>query len=187
VGISILGWEGEEVLKALLEDREIDLPVPEAEAPPRPTSMASGTKPGPPPASGSTGAAGPDAEPIPAGGTRPQGETGPEEAVAGTVILDLAFTSRVPDGVLTLYADDQQILKQQFKYDKKSRFLRPKRALGGFESRLQISSATRTLRIYLLVDAESKLTTLSTDLSAGETRRLIIELYRKGTVEARLE
>ena len=187
VGISVLGWEGEEVLKALLEDRQIALPVPEVETPRTPIPADPGSTRGPQPASASAAAAETQAASGPAGETRPQGDTDPSETLIGTVTLDIAFTSRVPDGVLTLYADDQQILKQQFKYDKKSRFLRPKRALGGFEAHLEISSATRTLRIYLLVDGESKLTTIATDLAAGETRSLIIELFRKGTVEARLE
>jgi hypothetical protein len=88
---------------------------------------------------------------------------------------------------LTLYADEEQILKEQFRYEKKSRLLRPKRPLGGFETTRKISSDIHSLRIYLLVDGESKLTTVSIDLSAGETRALIIEVLRKGAVEARLE
>ena len=103
------------------------------------------------------------------------------------VFLNIQFTSRVPDGVLTLYANEEQILKEQFRYEKKSRLLRPKRPLGGFETTRKISSDIQSLRIYLLVDGESKLTTVSAELSAGETRTLIIEVLRKGAIEASLE
>jgi len=187
VGMSILGWEGEEVLQALLEDHEVALPVPEAE-PIQSTTIAGG-----PSSSGSQQSA--DSPP---GGDASDGSNVPGEAAAqvdsvplettvGAVFLNIQFTSRVPDGVLTLYANEEQILKEQFRYEKKSRLLRPKRPLGGFETTRKISSDIQSLRIYLLVDGESKLTTVSTDLSAGETRTLNIEVLRKGAIEASLE
>jgi serine/threonine protein kinase len=188
VGMSILGWEGEEVLQALLEDQEVALPLPEPEPSETPTRVASSaassdrsSSPGSDAGGGADDSQGLDRD------TDTESDIASAEPAVEPAMLHIQFTSRVPDGVLTLYADDRQILKEQFRYEKKSRLFRPKRALGGFQATREISSATRTLRIYLLVDGESKLTTVSTDLAPGEDRNLIVELFRKGTVEARLE
>ncbi len=187
VGMSILGWEGEEVLQALLEDQEVALPVPEAE-PVQSTTIAAGPSSSRSRQSADSQPGGDAAEGMNVPGeVAPQVGSVPLETTAGAVFLNIQFTSRVPDGVLTLYANEEQILKEQFRYEKKSRLLRPKRPLGGFETTRKISSDVQSLRIYLLVDGESKLTTVSTDLSAGETRTLIIEVLRKGAIEASLE
>ena len=188
VGMSILGWEGEEVLQALLEDQEVALPLPEAAppetSPPVASRAAGSVRSLSPKSDGGDGSE--DSQAL-AQGADTESDTASAEPAVGSVGLHVQFTSRVPDGVFTLYADDQQILKEQFQYEKKSRLLRPKRALGGFQATREISSATRTLRIYLLVDGESKLTTVSTAFAPGEDRNLIVELFRKGTIEARLE
>jgi len=187
VGVSLLGWEGEEVLQALLKDHEVALPVPEIE-PENTTSAAGGVG-----AAGSQPPAGPEAgdaasrRQVSVTETELQSQPSTEHPAIGPVTLNIQFASRMPEGVLTLYADEKQILKEQFRYQKKSRLLRPKRSLGGFDTTREISSTTRTLRIYLLVEGESKLTTITTDLLAGEARTLTIELFRKGTIEASLE
>jgi len=187
VGMSVLGWEGEDVLQALLDDQEVALPVPEAEPvqstdTTRTVSTSNSRRP-----VESTIADGADrAATLVSDAEAPEAPSNLAPA-NGPVNLEVYFTSRVPEGILTLYADDDQILKEQFRYERKSRLLRPKRALGGFETTREVSSGTRTLRIYALVDGESKLTTVPTDFLVGETRRLNIELLRKGTVEANLE
>jgi serine/threonine protein kinase/TolB-like protein len=187
VGVSLLGWEGEEVLQALLEDQEVDLPIPESE----PTRFASatggvGAASSQPPAGSEAGDASSRQQVI-VTETELQSQPSAGDPAVGPVTLHIQFASRMPEGVLTLYADEKQILKEQFRYQKKSRLLRPKRSLGGFDTTREISSSTRTLRIYLLVEGESKLTTVTTDLLAGEERTLTIELFRKGTIEASLE
>ncbi len=187
VGVSLLGWEGEEVLQALLEDQEVDLPIPESE----PTRSASatggvGAASSQPPAGSEAGDASSRQQVI-VTETELQSQPSAGDPAVGPVTLHIQFASRMPEGVLTLYADEKQILKEQFRYQKKSRLLRPKRSLGGFDTTREISSSTRTLRIYLLVEGESKLTTVTTDLLAAEERTLTIELFRKGTIEASLE
>ena len=187
VGMSVLGWEGEEVLQALLEDLAVALPVPDAEpVQSTPTTSSRATSDSRSPDQVEIADAADESAPLVTDADAPDG---PSDLLpsTGPVTLEVHFTSRVPAGILTLYADDTQIIKEQFQYEKKSRLLRPKRALGGFDATREISSAIRTLRVYLLVDGESKLTTLSTEFLAGETRTLSIELFRKGTVEARLE
>jgi hypothetical protein len=187
VGVLLLGWEGEDVLQALLEDQEVALPVPETEPAPSTTTARGPSSTGSqPPAVGKPSGESGDSMGI-TGETAPEVDSALQGTAAGAVFLNIRFTSRVPDGVLTLYADEEQILKEQFRYEKKSRLLRPKRPLGGFETTRKISSDIRSLRIYLLVDGESKLTTLRTELLAGETRTLSIEVLRKGAIEASLE
>ena len=187
VGMSVLGWEGEEVLQALLDDQSVVLPVPSRDPTPSTVTDSTGGTSARRPSS-QTEAVGASSQPedriTEAGSPEDTSGLKPE---AGPVVLEIHVTSRIPTGVLTLYADDVQILKEQFRYEKKSRLLRPKRALGGFNASREISSSTRTLRIYLLVDGESKLTTVSVEFLAGETRGLDIELLRKGNVEVHVE
>ena len=187
VGMSVLGWEGEDVLQALLDDQAVALPVPEIEpAEPTITTRTVSTSDSREPGDLATTDAPKSTETLvaDAGTTEDLSSLAPS---TGPVTLEVHFTSRVPAGILTLYADDAQILKEQFRYEKKSRLLKPKRTLGGFDAIGEVSPATRTLRIYLLVEGESKLTTVPTEFRAGETRRLNIELLRKGKVEALLE
>ncbi len=130
VGMSVLGWEGEDVLQALLDDQAVALPVPEIEpAEPTITTRTVSASDSREPGDSATTDAPESTETLvaDAGTTEDLSSLAPS---TGPVILEVHFTSRVPAGILTLYADDAQILKEQFRYEKKSRLLRAQTHAG---------------------------------------------------------
>jgi serine/threonine protein kinase len=110
-----------------------------------------------------------------------------EEIASSDAELRIEFTTFEPEGVLTIYADNQQVLSESFTFEerKKGPFGR-KRVAGSLSARQAVPAATQTLRIYLLVGNETKLVTLETDLKDTTGHELQVELTRKGELLASL-
>lgn len=119
----------------------------------------------------------------------PATEAGTETVAAeGDVSLQIDLTTYEPEGVLTVYADDNQILSEDFEFgERKKGVLGRKRVAGNFSARQSIPAATRSIRVYVLVGNETKLVTIEPELTAGSAAQLDIELTRKGELLATLQ
>ena len=61
------------------------------------------------------------------------------------------FFTEVPEGVLTVYADDRQIVREQFRFSKRTGFLRSEKQPGTLHYDKQLPSGRLVLRIYVAV------------------------------------
>ena len=189
VGLSVLGL-AEHQLPSEPESVAIEQIAAEA-PPPRQQTTARAPPPEPTPTSTKSSAASNDRpesvvvkiedEPDPA----TPAETAAVEAM---VALQVELATFEPQGVLTIYADDQQVLREDFEFEGRKRNpLGRRRVAGNLSVRQDIPAATRSLRVYLLLGNETKLVTLDTDLTGAENHTLEIELTRKGLLQAALK
>jgi hypothetical protein len=103
-------------------------------------------------------------------------------------MLDIAMTTFEPEGVLTIYADDKQVLSEDFRFEGRRRGLLGRRkAAGELSARQAVPRDTRSLRVYMLVGNETRLVTLEPDLTDADSYRLVVTLTRKGELEAILK
>ena len=110
------------------------------------------------------------------------------ESSETAVSLQIELTTFEPEGVLTIYADDKQVLSEDFQFEERKKgVLGRKRVAGNFAARQSIPATTQTIRVYVLVDNDTKLVTLEPDLISGSSRQLAIELTRKGELLATLQ
>lgn len=110
------------------------------------------------------------------------------ESTEAAVTLKIELTTFEPAGVLTVYADDKQVLREDFQFgERKKGVLGRKRVAGNFAAHQSIPATTQTLRVYVLVGNDTKLVTLEPDLTSGSSRQLAIELTRKGELLATLQ
>ncbi|MGB3565486.1 MAG: protein kinase [Thermoanaerobaculia bacterium] len=120
--------------------------------------------------------------------TNPEPEPTPAAPVlTGPADLRIDFFSHAPRGVLTIYDEQNQLLRLPFRFVEKSGFLRRKGISGRLESSLQIEPGRTTLRIYVSVGGEEpKPVTLPTTMRPGATYVLRIEVSKDGETKAYL-
>jgi non-specific serine/threonine protein kinase len=181
VGASVLGLAADQ----LPPEPEVEAPVEVAEEIPLPASQPKraaqqsvATKPSPPP-------------PRPTESKVTKIEEAPvtsEVQAAPSVMLEIELNTFEPEGVLTIYADDLQILSEDFHFEgQRKGILGRKKTAGIFSARQSVPANTKTLRVYLLVGNETKLVTLEPSLADATTQRLTVNLTRKGELEASLQ
>jgi hypothetical protein len=114
----------------------------------------------------------------------------PEGQASGTanVVLEIELTTFEPEGVLTIYADDQQVLSENFHFaGKRKGILGRKKTAGSFAARQAVPTGTRSLRVYVMVGNDTKMVTLEPVFEGSTSRRLEVVLTRKGELEAKLQ
>jgi len=105
-----------------------------------------------------------------------------------SVLLEIELTTFEPEGILTIYADDQQILSEDLRFEgKRKGILGRKKAAGTFSARQSVPADTRSLRVYMVVGNETKLVTLEPDFAGATTQQLLVNLTRKGELDASLQ
>jgi non-specific serine/threonine protein kinase len=182
VGISILGWQGEDLLRSYLEHQEIPVPEPLPEEPtvesPLMTELPPSDDVGEPPTPvfipGMTLASARLA-------------STPSTQREETLDLEIELISHLPEGVFTVYADDHQVFSEVFRFSRKRRLMRLGRPIGRLEARRTIPTGARSLRIYLLARGETQFTTLSPDFASSGSSRLEVTVSRKGLLEVQLQ
>ena len=119
--------------------------------------------------------------PIPAGpGT---GASAP----VGDAVLALDFYSDAPEGVLTIYAGERQILRESFHFFKKVSMFKSEPMSGTIEARRKLPAGATSMRIYLaLGDKPARVTTLEGNFLGGSERVLKIRVSKDGQVTAGL-
>jgi len=183
VGASVLGLAAEQ----LPAEPEIVEPPEVAEEEPAPRRESTRAPP-PRPAAQATA-------PQPEASSKQSRVTKVEEAPVGTldpstpvasVTLNIELTTFEPEGVLTVYADDVQVLSEDYKFPGQKKGLLGRKRAGIFTARQEIPATTQTIRVYLLVGNETKLVTLEPEIGSAPTYHLEILLSRKGELEAHL-
>jgi len=95
--------------------------------------------------------------------------------------------SYLSKGVLTVYADQDQILLQPFRFVQKSGFLRKKKTAGRLETSFVLPSGPTEFRIYVSADGqETQSVNLTADLTGGQTHVLRLIIAENGSASAQL-
>ncbi|HXT49430.1 MAG TPA: serine/threonine-protein kinase [Thermoanaerobaculia bacterium] len=111
-----------------------------------------------------------------------------QAAASGPATLRIEFLTELPEGVLTIYAGQRQILGEPFRFYKRSGLFRNEPKRGTIEAARQVPAGATTLRIYV---ARPKLppavTTVEAQLSGGSTRVLKIHFDQSAQLSATLQ
>ena len=100
--------------------------------------------------------------------------------------LEIEFVSFVPHGNVTIYADDTEILNEDFQFPKRG-ILGGKRPTGKLLLERHLPLSTDSLRIHLTVGNETQLLTLQPEFTDSPRRKLFITVTKRGPAETRLE
>jgi tetratricopeptide (TPR) repeat protein len=121
----------------------------------------------------------------------PQSGAPPEVApapVPADATLDVDFYSELSEGVLTVYAGERQILREAFKFVKKTGFLSKEKIPGALGAQRTLPAGEAALRVYVTLPGKpTKAITVEGELVGGSTRRLIVRVDAEARVTASLE
>ena len=102
--------------------------------------------------------------------------------------LKVDLFSYLPKGVVTVYADDDQILLQPFRFTEKGRLFLKKGTAGRLEAEQRISAGDTEFRIYVSSEGkETQIVNLPVSLQGGETHVLRIIVAENGSTSAQLD
>jgi len=115
-------------------------------------------------------------------------ETAPAaEAATGPAVLNISFSTEMAEGVVMVYFDRRQLLRETFRY-KTGGFLRSRATGGGFERQVTLAPGSGPLRVYVTpAGSKARVINLQGNFLAGSTRRLVIDLPASGAANAQLQ
>lgn len=108
-------------------------------------------------------------------------------AATGDATLSVSFSTDMAEGVVMVYLDRRQLLRETFRY-KTGGFLRSRATGGGFERQITVEPGTGQLRVYVTpAGQKANVINLQGNFLAGSTRRLAIDLPASGRASAQLQ
>jgi serine/threonine-protein kinase len=99
--------------------------------------------------------------------------------------LTVSFWSERPQGVLTVYVGQSQLLREPFRFVEKSGFLRAREVPGGFDRTVTLPTGPATLRVYVALD-RTRSETIEGNFPPGVARTLEIRVSASGELAVRL-
>lgn len=121
--------------------------------------------------------------PIPAAPVPP-----PPVAASADATLGIDFFSEISEGVLTIYAGQEQILKESFRFVEKVNVFKSRGTTGQITANRKLRAGVVGLKVYIYrKGAGTQFTELEGDFPGGTTRQLKIRLTADGKLTARLE
>ncbi|MCB1054745.1 MAG: protein kinase [Acidobacteria bacterium] len=118
-----------------------------------------------------------------------QVEPPPPVVVPDHGVLEVTFTSDLPRGVLLIYLNEDQLLREDFRFiEKTGLFKRPRSYTGNLERRFEVATGTNTLKVYVsgARNRPTEVEQLTANFPAGATRRLTIRVSEDGAMNATL-
>ncbi len=109
----------------------------------------------------------------------------PAPSVATDATLRVVFHSEPSQGVLTVYAGQQQLLREPYRFTEKAGFLRTRGVAGSFERSLKVQPGLHQLRVYVALD-RTKTETVDGNFPPGITRTLEVNVGTAGELSVRL-
>ena len=102
--------------------------------------------------------------------------------------LDLRFYSAVPEGVLTVYYEQEQLAREPYRFYRREGLFRNVPAAGTVEDQYIVPSGAATLRVLVALPGRPTISrVLEGNFPGGATRRLNVRLEDDHTLTARLE
>ncbi len=109
------------------------------------------------------------------------------EAATGDATLNISFSTEMAEGVVIVYLDRRELLRQTFRY-KTGGFLRSRATGGGFERQVTVAPGAGQLRVYVTpANQKANVINLQGNFLAGSTRHLVIDLSASGRANAQLQ
>jgi serine/threonine protein kinase len=109
-------------------------------------------------------------------------------AEAKDATLEVTFFSDLSAGTLIIYANDSQLMRQSFRFQKRGVLFLSKPDKGGLGRKLPIHPGNVTLKVYVTPNGRAaQVKVVAGEFPAGGTRRLDIKLSEAGEVTARLD
>jgi serine/threonine protein kinase len=108
--------------------------------------------------------------------------------VATDASLAINFFTNLPEGVLVLYVNNNQVMREPFKYFTKTGFLRSAPSKGWVRNEIKVAAGTADIRIYVTYSGKrTEVKNLSGNFPGGTKRTLNATLNEDGSLTARLE
>jgi hypothetical protein len=101
--------------------------------------------------------------------------------------LKVEFTSDLSEGVLTIYAGERQIVRQPFKFVRKSGIFRREEVSGALEAHRRIPAGPLMLRVYVAIPGSpTRAVALDKQIVGGTSYTLVIRVDAEGRTTAEL-
>ncbi len=111
----------------------------------------------------------------------------PVAPVATDAGLRIAFASDQSEGVLTIYAGERQILREPFKFVRKTGFMRTEKISGTIEAERRLPVGPVTLRVYVSLPGKpTKSIVLEQEIAGGGKYQLDVRTDAAGRTTAEL-
>src|SRR5262249_41998436 len=101
--------------------------------------------------------------------------------------LSVDFVTNLSEGILVVYVNNRQMMKEPFDFWKKTGFLRREPGKGEVQQDLQVPVGTADIRIIVTSGGKTRVKELSGNFPGGKTRTLSATLNEDGSLTARLE
>ena len=112
----------------------------------------------------------------------------PAAAPGGRARLEVYYYSAAPEGVLTVYLGEEQLLRESYRFYRKEGLFRTVPKHGEVESSYTVPSGPATLRVLVALPGRPAITRiLEGNFPDGATRRLEVRLSEDRVLSARLE
>ncbi|MCB1008103.1 MAG: serine/threonine protein kinase [Acidobacteria bacterium] len=118
-------------------------------------------------------------------------QTAPQPTMAAPIPADTTlvvdFYSDSSEGILTIYAGERQIVREPFKFVRKTGFLRSEKISGELEARRTLDPGPTTLRVYVSMPGRAtKAVVVDGELRPGAEQVLEIRVDEEGATTATL-
>ena len=111
----------------------------------------------------------------------------PAPVVAKDAVLKLLFVSDQSEGVLTIYAGERQILREPFKFVRKSGIFTREKMSGTLEAQRRVPAGPITLRVYVALPGKpTKAVVVEGEIQGGGTPTLEMRIDAEGRATAQL-
>jgi hypothetical protein len=110
---------------------------------------------------------------------------GPE--AVGNAQLAIQFFSDVSEGTLTIYAGERQIVREPFKFVRKTGFLRSEKVSGAMNFQRALAAGPMQLRVYVSLPGKpTRSVMVDADLAGGSATKLEVRVSADGQATANL-
>jgi len=113
-----------------------------------------------------------------------------EAAVATAIVakdaqLRIDFFSQLSEGVLTVYAGDRQVLREPFRFVRRTGFLSREKVSGTIQANRRVAPGEQAIRVYVALQGEAtRSISLDADLEVGSSSVLEIRVDADGNATA---
>jgi tRNA A-37 threonylcarbamoyl transferase component Bud32 len=102
--------------------------------------------------------------------------------------LVLEFYSELPKGVVTVYLNDQQLLRQSFKFVKRTNVFRSEGQPGSLSETRTVVAGDARLRVIVALDGkQTRVVQIAGNFPGGSTRTLAVRVDAEGNVTGNLQ
>ena len=112
----------------------------------------------------------------------------PASAVVAEAGLEVDFQSEAPEGVLTVFVDGSQVVREPFRFVRRRGIFRSEAMSGSLSARRTVAAGGHDLRVYIALPGKpARLVDLRGEFTGGATRTLRVAVTKSGEPSATLD